>query len=207
MEERNQNPYKESQVQEDLDRALDAALAEYSSVEPRPGLGQRIMANLNAQSPVVTSLAWWRYGLAVGFAVVLLVVGLAWRSGKASRPVTVRQQPASVPRQDVRVAENPDLRSHPAPVMKAPTLQAVARKQQRGDRGRTIKLASAPKPDQFPSPRPLSEQEKLLASYVAHDSENAILVARAQTEFDKQSEEEMRGMNRASTRDLEQIEQ
>ena len=35
---------------DDLDRALDAALAKYTSVEPRAGLDERILANLRAVS-------------------------------------------------------------------------------------------------------------------------------------------------------------
>ena len=40
-------------------------------------------------------------------------------------------------------------------------------------------VASAPKLDEFPSPQPLSEQEKMLAEYVAEHHQQAALVARA----------------------------
>jgi hypothetical protein len=55
-------------------------------------------------------------------------------------------------------------------------------------------MAGNPKLDQFPSPRPLSEQEKLLQSYVAEYPERAVLIARARTEALRQDQlEEMKG--------------
>jgi hypothetical protein len=48
---------------------------------------------------------------------------------------------------------------------------------------RPVAVSNAhPKLDQFPSPQPLSEQEKILASYVQEYPENAVLLARARTE-------------------------
>jgi hypothetical protein len=43
-------------------------------------------------------------------------------------------------------------------------------------------VADYPKLDQFPSPRPLSEQEKILESYVTNYPEHAALIARARAE-------------------------
>jgi len=39
-----------------------------------------------------------------------------------------------------------------------------------------------PKLDQFPSPHPLSEQEEMLACYVAQFNDEAVIVARVRTE-------------------------
>jgi hypothetical protein len=50
-------------------------------------------------------------------------------------------------------------------------------------------VAATPKLDQFPSPRPLSEQEQILMSYVARYPENAALVAQAQAEEREREEE------------------
>ena len=47
--------------------------------------------------------------------------------------------------------------------------------------------------DRFPSPQPLSEQEKILASYVEKYPEEAVLLARARTEAVRQDQlEEMK---------------
>ena len=50
-----------------------------------------------------------------------------------------------------------------------------------------------PKLDQFPSPQPLSEQEKILVSYVEDYPDYAVLVARLRTEALRRDElEEMK---------------
>jgi hypothetical protein len=54
-------------------------------------------------------------------------------------------------------------------------------------------VAGTPKLDLFPSPHPLSKQEKILASYIAQFRDEAVMVARARTEaLRKDREEEMR---------------
>ncbi len=53
--------------------------------------------------------------------------------------------------------------------------------------------AASPKLDQFPSPQPLSEQEKILTNYVAQYPEHAVLIARARSEdLRRDAEEELR---------------
>ena len=62
------------------------------------------------------------------------------------------------------------------------TSQAAQKKPRRrttGPRPPHETVASGPKLDVFPSPLPLSEQEKLLAIYVGEDPEQAALVAEA----------------------------
>jgi hypothetical protein len=50
-----------------------------------------------------------------------------------------------------------------------------------------------PKLDVFPSPRPLSEQERILESYVNQFRQEAVLIARARSELEiRDQQEEMR---------------
>lgn len=59
---------------------------------------------------------------------------------------------------------------------------------------RDLAVPSPPKLAQFPSPQPLSEQERILASYVAKYPEHAALVAQARAEaLQQDSEEEAAG--------------
>jgi len=46
----------------------------------------------------------------------------------------------------------------------------------------TIIDVNSPKLEQFPSPQPLSEQERILANYVGKYPEHATLIARARSE-------------------------
>ena len=50
-------------------------------------------------------------------------------------------------------------------------------------------MAANPRLDQFPSPRALSEQEKLLVRYVHEFPEEAVLIAQAQAESEKEIEQ------------------
>jgi hypothetical protein len=61
--------------------------------------------------------------------------------------------------------------------------------------------ASAPKLDVFPSPEPLSEQEKMLAAYVAQHHQQAVLIARARmAELKEDLAKETTGENSAPNR-------
>lgn len=56
---------------------------------------------------------------------------------------------------------------------------------------RALAIVKPPKLEQFPSPIPLNEQEKMLARYVQEFPRKAALVARAQTDLRKRDEREM----------------
>jgi hypothetical protein len=53
-----------------------------------------------------------------------------------------------------------------------------------------VVIAASPKLDQFPSPQPLSKQEKILANYVTEYPEHAALIAEARMEMLRRDQEE-----------------
>lgn len=176
-----------------LDCELNTALARYASVEPRAGLEERILANLRSEPTRVSHRAWWRWSVAAALmAVVLVVVALVWRSGKPTIAA-----------------------KHPSTLQGAiqPEIMAAAARSNEGHGGRTsphrktVHRANAPafaevhpKLDQFPSPQPLSEQEKILANYVAQFHEKAVLLARLRTEELRQEQlEQIRAVSSDST--------
>ena len=63
---------------EPLDDQIDAALARYAAVEPRPGLEERIFAHLRVQRKSSTSMAWWRWAGVVA-AAILMATLLLWK--------------------------------------------------------------------------------------------------------------------------------
>src|ERR1700730_4043155 len=82
-----------------LDRELDAALAQYGAAEPRAGLEQRVLTNLQAEREKIASRTWWRWPVTVALAAaVTIAVGmsLTWRSGKTSPVVSVDRRPTRV---------------------------------------------------------------------------------------------------------------
>ena len=176
--------------QNELDRMLDAALAKYAAVEPRTGLEDRVLANLRAEQAHVPDHAWWRWSaIAAVAAVILVVLALSLRRDKPSRPIVVNHPstPIEVPKeratQTVSYAHGSGTR---------PARPSTARKPAMRSSPPEVAIASTPKLEQFPSPQPLSEQEKLLQNYVAQNPEQAVLLARARTEAVRQDQlEEM----------------
>lgn len=172
---------------DDLDRILDAELAKYASIEPRAGLEERILANLRTADRSSGTHLWWNWRIAAVLAVVLVIAAsLAWRWTKASVP------PIVVHRQEVKEAPiAPRLanrETNPALQTKGPRRRTVKTPQQ------TEIVVAGPKLDVFPSPLPLSEQEKILASYIAEDPEHAALVAEARMDALRQQDDERRRM-------------
>jgi len=170
---------------DELDRVLDAALAKYAAVEPRTGLEERVLANLRSAAPLANG-AWWRWGLAAALAAVLLIViTLAWRSRAPSHPA-IANHPTSTEHHDAGPEKN--VAHHDANVIPRPRLAHRTHAP-----GSAPVVAAVPKLDQFPSPHPMSEQEQILASYVAQFHDEAVLVARARKEaMERDREQEMR---------------
>jgi hypothetical protein len=157
-----------------LDHDLDAALASYAAVEPRAGIEQRILANLRAEQEHASVRSWWRWPAmsAISVAVVVAALLLASKFGKPVPRLTAHHVPAIT----LPVAE-----SHTS-VNNRPgdgTVPALRKKPMRMGYRRENENASAPKLDVFPSPQPLSEQEKMLVAYVAQHRQQAVLIARA----------------------------
>jgi len=164
--------------QDALGLELEAALAKYASVEPRAGLEERILANLQAEQTRADRPSW-RWGLAAAVAAVFVVaIAVAWRSGRPSRPVIASRPSVTIqgPKEPATSASN--------------LAGILVRPEGHGAKQRAIVHRSQPevvtaadhKLDQFPSPQPLSEQETILMNYVAKYPEHAVLVARAVSE-------------------------
>src|SRR5437879_192702 len=175
--------------QDDLDRGLHAALAKYAAVEPRAGLEQRVLANLHAQR-ATGNTPGWRWSIIVLVATVVIVaIALTWRSGRPSPPVVANHSSPTtqVPQKGPQIVLNGGetaIRPHGSGTIRRTAVYRSPSKAVRADH---------PKLDQFPSPQPLSEQEKILANYVARYPEHAALIAEARTEaLRRDRAEEMR---------------
>jgi hypothetical protein len=176
--------------QDEFDRMLDAALANYASVEPRTGLEERVLANLRAEQAHLPDHAWWRWSaIAAVAAVIVVAMALSLRSDKPSHPVLANHPPTPIQAPKERGTEIISL----APGSGTrPARPSTARKPAMRPRPPEVAMARAPKLEQFPSPQPLSEQEKLLQNYIAENPEQAVLLARARTEALRQDQlEEM----------------
>ncbi len=177
MEPRNNN-------EDDRDRErlagswLDASLKQYGEAEPRPGLEGRVWANLRAEHEPGPDGRWiWAPGLGVLLAV-MVSGGIFWARGPGALPETTSRHRSApvVPRQAPAPLATTEARS-PAD---SALLSSVPR---RAARRSSAAVGDQPRLEQFPSPRPLSEQEEMLARYVQEETQEAKLVAKAQTEM------------------------
>jgi hypothetical protein len=172
-------------TEDESDRALDAALAEYTSVEPRAGLEERILANLRAADSPTIARRWWNWRIAAVVAATLIIaVSLVARWNRASQPPTVVHRPQL---KEAPIAPQVANRENsPASQKKLPRHRGVRTQPQQEI------VAVDPKLDVFPSPLPLSEQEKILSLYVEKYPEHAALVAEARMDALRQQAEERR---------------
>lgn len=133
-----------------VDELLDASLTRAREVKPRAGLEGRILTRVRAAREAQPRFGWWR--VAAGVAV-LVVAAMAARVALRPNP----QPPAAVSRPAAQALVVPppaqQVAHEPAP-RHEPRVRRL---------GRGVQFASdEPRPKVFPSPRPLSEEEKLL---------------------------------------------
>ena len=132
-----------------VDELVASSLRRYSSAEARPGLEGRILAGVRARQQAERrrkSLVWI-VGMATAAAVVaMLVMGWPHRQVKPL-PVTAKA----------------------AAIVSSPSVARIVAPAQEPLRYGTAHHATPSRvdtrPQQFPTPRPLSEQEKLLVKY------------------------------------------
>lgn len=163
---------------------LDTALKQYGDAEPRPGLENRVLANLHAEhARLALWPRWWR---PVAAAVTIIVL-----TGGA---VLLKQKPdvagTTISNQVAIVSRNQE---SALPVASASRLHSASRQPRRSRiENHIAQSSSEPRLEQFPAPTPLSEQEEMLARYVREQPQEAILVARARAELLKQELERFR---------------
>ena len=161
---------------------LDAGLKALGSAEPQPGLEGRVLANLRAEEEKL-SLRWrmWWPRLTTGVIVAIVAAAVIFLTRTPPR------------RRDTAELASPRRQSaQPEVASAARTVEPDTRRiSHRTSRLLKIEASAAskrtreeyPKLDQFPSPQPLSEQEKLLAQYVAERPREAEMVARMRAEW------------------------
>ena len=173
-----------------FDDLLDGALKHYVEVEPRAGLEGRVLARLAAagrQSRGWTRLAW---GFAVAASVcAAVVIAVFMRSPHSQQVISVHQVTAS----------SDSAHQNLVPIPHKPRRTAVPHFTAKSELAKVL-----PRRSEFPSRRPLSEQETMLVEYVDRYPQDAILVAKEQDEFQKRVEQAEREIEARSTSDQQE---
>jgi hypothetical protein len=180
---------KDKQMQ--MDQMLDSLLAGYSSAEPRPGLETRILASLRSANPRdaegrEVSRGWWGFKwLWAGAALAAVIVGGVLISGKrhVARPnhTVVQTVPPSVQQPAI---QQPTIQQ---PAIQQPMAQssipAAVGTERVVHRHKTLApvprqnatLAWSQRPPIFPTPTPLSEQERMLLQYYSRTPREEVI--------------------------------
>ena len=171
------------------ERLLDQALQQYSAAEPRLGLEARILQNLanRRPQPWYSVFAMPRFIWPLAATVALLAIALGtWQYRKpAPHPSEVAQTTAPA-----AAAASSEIKS---PVAVTPTATPVARprhKTQPPQLARREPPSELPRREQFPSPAPLSDQERLLLTYLRTTPKEEVLLAVAQREAEREQDME-----------------
>jgi hypothetical protein len=150
-----------------LEEMLDATLAEYSNVEPRAGLEQRILANLSAAPVEQERFAFlrfwpqWAISCAILFGILAFSV---WRTKPAPQQIVKETPKITVS------GPTPVIAAQQAPIMPVHVRRSHVRVQQVNA---SQQVANVKQPV-FPAPSPLSDQERLLFAYMRRTPANEI---------------------------------
>jgi hypothetical protein len=174
-----------------FDRELDSALAKYAAVEPRAGLGDRILANLRIEQKHAAKRSRWRWpAVASPAALIVVAVLVAWRSWRPAQNIA-KQHPRATTQANGNDATQ---LAHNGGILSIGSREGGPRRRlkTRAFSNPATIVLPAPKLEQFPSLQPLSEQETILTRYVANYPEHAALIAQARSdELRRDSAEEM----------------
>jgi len=159
-----------------LDQLLDSALAQYSKVDPRAGLESRTNANLQSERDRIAATRrwWWALTLAATTAVIILTVWIESNTGfRGKVPVAMKatpEQPADTKKATIDMQAQPHVSQGTCEINSRPE-----------NKRRSVHKVETPRLDRFPSPRPLSEQERLLLGYVNQTPREEVVLAVAKT--------------------------
>ncbi|HEY7402305.1 MAG TPA: hypothetical protein VIB39_02190 [Candidatus Angelobacter sp.] len=176
-----------------LDDLLDSALAEYSAVEPRPGLEARILARVQdaAEQPRAPwwTVRWLVTGAAAAAIAVIVLSMLFLRPAQKPQQVEIRpDHPQAIQPQPHPNSERASAKTTP---VRGERPQHHAKPQQ--------ELAQRDRPSVFPTPMGLSEQEKLMMAYLAQTPKEEI-IAQLRAPDPKEEEEFWKELQTAAAR-------
>ena len=132
---------------DELDKILDGALSSYSREEPRPGLENRVLSRIRAARER-RRFEWLRWAIAIPALACFLLAVTFW----STRPsISKPAQPAQAIGQT-------------GPIAKAAPIAPVRGKVK--VKGRRARRMSLPKREEFPTPEPLTDEERELMAFV-----------------------------------------
>ena len=164
---------------------LDRALHEYGNAQPRQGLETRILANLAQEKAHVSWRQGWQWVFGCTAAALTVLTALWLGISTHTHDKTFSKFPNN-PTSVKRKAGIANLQ--PGAIHSA--ARTVAQQTMRQQSKRKMEMVKSSKASQFPSSRPLSIQEQLLARYAREFPKYALEIAQAQASAEAQRERE-----------------
>jgi hypothetical protein len=150
-------------LNDDFDRILDDALAEYREAEPLAGLEDRVLQRVKSQAERRRKL-WWQWSAIAAATAVLAIAAWIGLSGRARHDlvpmpsVAQKQMPVAPPAPDTDTrAANRKPVAH-----RLPETRTVHSRNYIPGSTQLAATEHAPVPTQFPSPAPLKPEERVL---------------------------------------------
>ncbi len=159
-----------------VDELLDSALAHQRRAEPHPGFEGRIMERVHAAaSERDTGTNVWKLWVAAAATAAVVVTFVAiYVANRSPSPAPQISQAgnavsAPTPTEKLKANSEPIPAADPAP--KVPEPKRVARRERKPSRRAQVHHW----PSQFPTPAPLTPEEKALVRYVQRDATGGVV--------------------------------
>jgi hypothetical protein len=148
-----------------VDELLEASLKRYRGEEPRSGLETRILAGISTRARAARwrGLGWAVAVCAGALAAVVLTLRFVHAPTRQPAPRASLLQPATTPPAMVS-QQHPRGSGSAEPPFSGPRLVHAPKEKTRTPQPG---VRATKRPEQFPTPFPLTEQEKLLLAYLA----------------------------------------
>lgn len=153
---------------DELDDVIDGALPAYSSADPMEGLENRVLRRVQAAGAARRSPWPYRLEFAIPALAVLLFVGIALRIGwnSGSRTTGAARRAA--------VSEPSSLTPGPQPSPAPAALVAEPKRGIKKGKAHGAPAKSLPKKECFPTPTPMTDEERALVAWVAREPIEAV---------------------------------
>jgi hypothetical protein len=174
---------QEKDKQMRIDDMLDSLLTNYSVAEPRPGLETRILANLREAEEKEAAHGWWSFKwLWAGVVAVAIIVAAVLVNGRHRV-----EPPTNVVVKNSQPAPRPEIQSR-APIARQETAKIHRRKPSTPTLPQNATLALSERPANFPTPAPLSEQDRMMFAYL-ENTPREVVIAQLPRNNDQQESE------------------
>jgi hypothetical protein len=166
-----------------IDDMLDSLLTNYSSAEPRSGLKNRILANLREAEEKEAAHGWWSFKwLWAGVVTAAIIIGAVLINGRHRV-----EPPTNVVVRNSQPAPRPEIQSC-APIARQETAKIHRRKPSTPTLPQNATLALSERPANFPTPAPLSEQDRMMFAYL-ENTPREVVIAQLPRNNDQQESE------------------